>query len=439
MPRHFEKFKLIHTVNSYLKHRLGAAIAAALLTASPPAAGAAIVAAEYYINGDPSPGNGVPITGFSPNDKASLVVDIPVSIVSALPQGVHLITVRFQDEEGDWSVAFTRSFSREDLVSPPVSAPLAAAEYYINVDPGPGNGIPVSLPSGKWTHSMAIDVPPSRIAALNTGFHWITGRVKNSNGDWSVAFTRGFLKEDLSAQPSALASHIEYRWFRNGTQVGATVRLDPAAPAEKITFDLLAGLRGLVDGNTYQLVATPYDTLGNQGISATASVEIETVDTDGDGLPDLWEMDNGLNPSIAADATLDSDGDGLSNLSEFTAKTDPTKADTSGDGIDDKLAISLGLNPLLQHSSISATLAGLASEDEVRALYPRDPILSRNSQSGKFDLRLGIQESGNLGTWQKLPVLSGDTRIENGELIFSFSGDQGSKFYRVASGAPSTP
>ena len=416
------------------------ATAALLGLAAQPAAAAAITAAEYYINGDPGPGNGVPITGFTPAEAVSLAVDVPVAVVAALPQGMHVITVRFQDEEGDWSMAFTRYFLREDLTAPLASTPMNAAEYYIDTDPGPGNGTRIPLSPAKWAHGFVIDVPAATIAALSPGFHWVTGRVRNGDGQWSVAFTRGFLKQDLSADPApALASHIEYRWFQNRNQVGATVRLNPAAPASKITFDLLASLQGLTDGGTYQLVATPFDTRGTPGLPTTATVKIETVDTDGDGLPDLWEMSNGLNPALAGDAALDLDGDGLSNAAEFAAKTNPSLADTSGDGINDKLAISLGLNPLLSYPAIRATLSelqgsGTPTAGQVRALYPNNPIISRNAQTGKFDLRVGIQESGNLTHWQKLPIQAAETRLENGDLIFSFGGGVDAHFYRVTSG-----
>lgn len=58
-------------------------------------------------------------------------------------------------------------------------------------------------------------------------------------------------------------------------------------------------------------------------------------DTDLDGIPDGWEIINGLNPVIAADATGDLDSDGLTNLQEFQYGSDPRNADSDGDSITD--------------------------------------------------------------------------------------------------------
>lgn len=59
------------------------------------------------------------------------------------------------------------------------------------------------------------------------------------------------------------------------------------------------------------------------------------ADTDNDGMPDVYELNHGLNPNSAADASADPDNDGLTNLQEYVLGTDPQVADTDSDGVKD--------------------------------------------------------------------------------------------------------
>ncbi|MBI4891270.1 MAG: amidohydrolase family protein, partial [Acidobacteria bacterium] len=49
-------------------------------------------------------------------------------------------------------------------------------------------------------------------------------------------------------------------------------------------------------------------------------------DSDGDGLPDIWEQAKGLNPHDAKDAALDRDGDGYTNIEEYLNERAATPA-----------------------------------------------------------------------------------------------------------------
>lgn len=86
-------------------------------------------------------------------------------------------------------------------------------------------------------------------------------------------------------------------------------------------------------------------------------------DTDDDEMPDGWEIAQGLNP-LVNDAGLDSDRnangtaapDGLTNFEEYQLGTDPTKPDTDGDGLWDGWEDTHGFNPLsLPNDSTEAT------------------------------------------------------------------------------------
>ncbi len=72
-------------------------------------------------------------------------------------------------------------------------------------------------------------------------------------------------------------------------------------------------------------------------------------DSDGDGMADLWEDENGLDANNSADGSQDNDNDGLTNAQEYnngTASTDPNDPDTDNGGVDDGVEQSAGSNPL---------------------------------------------------------------------------------------------
>ena len=60
-------------------------------------------------------------------------------------------------------------------------------------------------------------------------------------------------------------------------------------------------------------------------------------DTDGDNLPDAWELTYFGN--LGQDGAADFDGDGVTNLEEFLAGTDPTKAPAANSADTVKLSI----------------------------------------------------------------------------------------------------
>ncbi|QTH63458.1 PQQ-binding-like beta-propeller repeat protein [Psychrosphaera ytuae] len=136
----------------------------------------------------------------------------------------------------------------------------------------------------------------------------------------------------------------------------------------------------------------------------------DLIDSDDDGLPDAWEVNYGLDPLDASDATSDTDGDLVDAINEFIASTDPTNendypqalANVSYSFEDQALPIGFALSDTSTNVSISSDDA---SDGTYSLLTQSDTTLMFSGFFLGTDLSFDINQTCNVsGTYVSLFV-----------------------------------
>lgn len=137
-----------------------------------------IVSAEYFVDADPDIGNGTAIV-FS-SDEDSVEVTFNTASLNLSP-GKHYLFIRTIDDNGKWSLQEGKPFY--------VKQKIEAAEYFIDTDPGVGNGTSISFTA---TEDSLLFTGGLVMPILSTGNHQLFIRTRNDSGVWSMHESKSF-------------------------------------------------------------------------------------------------------------------------------------------------------------------------------------------------------------------------------------------------------
>ncbi len=166
-----------------------------------------ITAAEYFFDADPGVGNGtaIPVT-------EGATVNATISLPSTgLDPGFHFLAVRTKGTDERWGIFESRGFYVTGAAAD--VADIIDAEYFFDSDPGIGNGISLSIPSGAVSN-FTIDIPSED---LDPGFHFLAVRIKRADGSWGIFESRGFY---ISAAAQDAAEIVAAEFFFDGDDPG---------------------------------------------------------------------------------------------------------------------------------------------------------------------------------------------------------------------------
>ncbi|MEM6517623.1 MAG: hypothetical protein AAF688_15685, partial [Bacteroidota bacterium] len=141
---------------------------------------AQITAAEYFFDTDPGVGNGSSLS------VSGNTIDQDFSIpTTGLSEGIHKLYIRLINDNGQWSLYDNNVF----YVNPSQdnSTQISGAEYFIDTDPGVGNGNSLSVTGNTINQDFSIPT-----VGLSSGVHKLHIRFLNTDGSWSLYDKRIF-------------------------------------------------------------------------------------------------------------------------------------------------------------------------------------------------------------------------------------------------------
>src|SRR6185369_11763300 len=139
--------------------------------------------AEYFFDTDPGINNGtqIALTGTSDTINFSAVIS-----TASLSTGFHFLGLRVKHNDGTWGLFEKKGFYISASASD--AANITAAEYFFDADPGIGSATPTSVGANGSVVNFTAIIPTS----LPAGFHFLSIRVKGTDGIWGLFEKRGF-------------------------------------------------------------------------------------------------------------------------------------------------------------------------------------------------------------------------------------------------------
>jgi len=209
---------------------------------------------QYFFDTDP----GVGIAG-----NGALIPAIPASTVNQtfsinlpgnLAVGFHTLYVRAGDEDGSWSIANRNSFY---VIAQQATQPVDAIEYFIDLDPGPGNATAISVATGNSFSEDFIIMLPS----LPAGFHQLFVRVKDTGGSWSVFERNSFYVVPDRAQK---ITAIQYYFDSDpGAGIAGNGEVISISPVNSLNQNLAINVPGTLSEGHHILYVRVKDEFGS--------------------------------------------------------------------------------------------------------------------------------------------------------------------------------
>ncbi|MCX7649601.1 MAG: putative metal-binding motif-containing protein, partial [Flavobacteriales bacterium] len=138
---------------------------------------------EAFLDSDPGEGNGIPLIAYDGNFNEAL--EVVTGFLSGFTQGPHVLHVRVQGVSGDWGPTFRTVLN----ITGPAQLPVVTAgEFFLDSDPGPGNGTPLLAFDGNFNYALEEVAGSGALSGVSQGPHVLHIRVQGTSGAWGPTF-----------------------------------------------------------------------------------------------------------------------------------------------------------------------------------------------------------------------------------------------------------
>jgi len=226
-------------------------------------------------------------------------------------------------EDGDLTAGLIWSSDRDGQMGTGASAATSALSVGTHVVTASAT----DLAGAEATRSISVVIESSATCPYITGGPTATPAVILSGGTTTLSVSAADLDGDtLSYSWIVLAGPGTCSFTPNGSTSSDTTTAAPSAFGAYTMQVTVSDSSESVTATVDMAVVTPTSDLDNDGVTSADEIirgtDPDDPDTDADGMPDGWELDNGLDP-LTDDSANDPDGDGRTNAEEHIDGTDP--------------------------------------------------------------------------------------------------------------------
>ncbi len=196
---------------------------------------------------------------------------------ASLTSGVHQLNFRAKNANGAWSLTqrwlFLKPFTNTNKPNP--AGNITRVEWYLDTDPGFGNGKQVNITPATDLSNVLIDINPEE---LTSGVHQLNVRAKDANEKWSLTQRWLLLKpypKSVNPAPLANITYVEYFIGKDpGLEKGTPIDITPGTDLQNLSIPIDISAMEIGD---YTVYVRAKDTNGKWSLTNSWSFKVADV------------------------------------------------------------------------------------------------------------------------------------------------------------------